>query len=179
MSERELFEAVTSPPWIPPGVILEALDIPTSRKICVLKCCGLTEYNNKRTVFCMYVCVNVTCYIVLIFRTFANLDNKITAVTNNVLFQKQKKKQFVTDRSFVTIRWLSQCIFKLSQIYFNMSCDNIGITKRCVRRQKAIETLTKCILLSIFSEKKNQEWLLVPDRKISVSGDMLWHPNLG
>ena len=45
----------------------------------------------------MYVCVNVTCYIVLIFRTFAILDNKITAVTNNVLFQNQRKEQFVTD----------------------------------------------------------------------------------
>ena len=96
MSERELFETVTSPPWIPPGVILEALDIPTSRKICVLKCCGFTEYNNKRTVFCMYVCVNVTCYLVLVFRTFDILENKFTAVTNNVLFQI-RKKQFVTD----------------------------------------------------------------------------------
>ena len=91
MSERELFEAVTSPPWMPPGVILEALDIPTSGKICVLKCCGFTEYNNKRTVFCMYVCVNVTCYLVLIFRTFDILENKFTAVTNNVLFQIREK----------------------------------------------------------------------------------------
>ena len=39
--------------------------------------------------------------------------------------------------------------------------------------------VTKCILLSISSEKKNQEWPLIPDRKISVSGYMLWHPNLG
>ena len=39
----------------------------------------------------MYVCVNVTCYLVLIFRTFDILENKITAVTNNVLFQTREK----------------------------------------------------------------------------------------
>ena len=50
--------------------------------------------------------------------------------------------------------------------------------KRWVRRQKGIEMLTKRILLSIFSAKKNQERPLVLNRKISVLGDMLWHPNL-
>ena len=41
----------------------------------------------------------------------------------------------------------------LSELFLS----RVGITKRCVRRQKAIEMLTKCILLSVFSEKKNQE----------------------
>ena len=91
MNERGVCELVRNPPWTSPGVILEDLDIPTSRKICVLKCCGLPEYSNKRTVFCMYVCVNVTCYLVLIFRTFDILENKFTAVTNNVLFQIREK----------------------------------------------------------------------------------------
>ena len=39
----------------------------------------------------MYVCVNVTYYLVLIFRTFDILENKFTAVTNNVLFQIREK----------------------------------------------------------------------------------------
>ena len=73
----------------------------------------------------MYVCVNVTCYIVLIFRTFVILDNKITAVTNNVLFQNQRKETFVTDIEVSLQLVLMNMVINQNYPYYIWHCSSI------------------------------------------------------